>query len=176
MADLKMTPKQKLFADNYIVLQDATKAAREAGYSKKTASVIGYENLQKPHIRAYIDKRMAEHESELIATQEEVLKYLTAVMRGETMAEEIVVEGVGEGMSTARRVEKAPSEKDRLMAADKLSRCYGLFTDREKLKMDKERLQLEKERLEMDKAKTEALKPDKEIIVKIEGYEEDWSE
>ena len=62
------------------------------------------------------------------------------------------------------------------MAADKLSRCYGLYTDREKLQMDKERLELEKERLEMEKQKTEALKPDNEIKVIIEGYQEEWSE
>ena len=153
MAETKMTPKQKLFADNYIILQDATKAAIKAGYSEKSARSIGCENLTKPHIRAYIDERMEEHESKLIATQAEVLKHLTAVLRGESVSEEIVVEGCGDGYSEARAMDKRPSEKDRLLAADKLLKCYGAYTDREKLELDKRRYELEKERLELEKQK-----------------------
>ena len=148
MAEIKLTPKQKLFADYYIILQDATKAAKEAGYSQKTARNIGCENLTKPHIRAYIDERMKGHESELIATQKEVLEYISSVMRGETLSEEIVVEGF-----EAKRMQKAPSEKDRLLAADKLLKCYGAYTDKEKLRLDRERLELEKERLELERQK-----------------------
>lgn len=145
---IKLTSKQKNFCDEYIICQNATEAAIKAGYSKKTAGTQGYENMQKPHIRAYIDERMKEHESELIATQAEVLKYLTAVMRGETEAEEIVVEGF-----EARRMMKAPSEKDRLLAADKLSKCYGLYNDKDKLELDRKRYELEKERLELERQK-----------------------
>ena len=61
---------------------------------------------------------MAEKESELIADQNEVLRYLTAVMRGESTSEEIIVEGIGDGRSKARKLEKTPSEKDRLKAAE----------------------------------------------------------
>lgn len=171
---IKLTSKQKNFCDEYIICQNATEAAIKAGYSKKTAGTQGYENMQKPHIRAYIDERMKEHESELIATQAEVLKYLTAVMRGQTVAEEIVVEGIGDGFSEARTMEKAPSEKDRLLAADKLSKCFGLYTDKEKLELDKQRYELEKERLELEKTKTKSIEPDKEMIIRIEGYEEGW--
>lgn len=153
MAEIKMTAKQKRFADEYLTCMDATKSAIKAGYSKRSARAIGSENLTKPAIRAYIDERMKQHESKLVATQEEVLRYLTSVMRGETKAEEIVVEGVGDGCSEARIMNKAPSEKDRLLAADKLSKCYGLYTDREKMKLDRERFDLEKERLELEKQK-----------------------
>lgn len=145
---IKLTSKQKNFCDEYIICQNATEAAIKAGYSKKTAGTQGYENMQKPHIRAYIDERMKEHESELIATQQEVLEYLTAVMRGETEAEEIVVEGF-----EARTMMKAPSEKDRLLAADKLSKCYGLYNDKDKLELDRKRYELEKERLELERQK-----------------------
>lgn len=176
MAEIKLTPKQKAFCDEYLKCRNATEAAIAAGYSKRSAKEIASENLSKPHLRAYMDKRMESLESDTIATQREVLEYFTAVMRGKSVAEEIVVEGCGDGYSEARTMKKAPSEKDRLMAAEKLARCHGLFVDREKMKMDRERLELEKERLDMEKAKTEALKPDKEIKVIIEGYEEDWSE
>lgn len=73
---------------------------------------------------------MAEKESELIADQDEVLRYLTSVLRGKSRAQEIVVEGIGEGCSEARTMEKAPSEKERLKAAELLGKRYALFTDK----------------------------------------------
>ena len=88
MAD--MTEKQKRFCDEYLIDLNATQAAIRAGYSKKTAYSIGQENLKKPEISAYIKKRMAEKEAALVADQDEVMKYLTAVMRRE-MKEFVVV-------------------------------------------------------------------------------------
>lgn len=72
----KLTAKQQLFCDEYLVDLNATQAAIRAGYSAKTARVIGTENLSKPAVREYIDKRMAEKEEKLIAKQDEVMKYL----------------------------------------------------------------------------------------------------
>lgn len=65
--DKKLTPKQKAFADYYIETGNATEAAIKAGYSEKTAKVTGYENLTKPYLKSYIDKRMKELESARIA-------------------------------------------------------------------------------------------------------------
>ena len=127
---MKLTLKQQRFADEYIISGNATKAAIEAGYSKKTATKIGAENLTKPDIKAYIDERLAELEDAKIAKQEEVLKYLTAVMRGETLSEVVVIEGEGEGVSKAKRIDKAPDEKERLKAAELLGKRYGAFTDK----------------------------------------------
>lgn len=126
----KMTAKQQRFCDEYLIDLNATQAAIRAGYSKKTAKSIGQENMTKPDLKAYIDKRMAEKESELIADQNEVLKYLTAVMRGQTQAEVVVVENIGDFMSEARTMQKAPDEKERLRAAELLGKRYGLYTDR----------------------------------------------
>jgi len=52
---MKLTPKQKKFADEYIKTGNATQSAIEAGYSKRTAAVIATENLIKPNIKAYIE-------------------------------------------------------------------------------------------------------------------------
>ena len=79
---------------------------------------------------------MAEKESQLIATQDEVLKYLTSVLRGESQSTEIVVEGVGDGCSEARTLKKEPSEKDRLRAAELLGKRYGLYTDKVETDVD----------------------------------------
>ncbi|MDQ4680759.1 terminase small subunit, partial [Stenotrophomonas maltophilia group sp. RNC7] len=79
----KLTVKQKAFCDYYIETGNATEAAVRAGYSEKTAKVIGSENLTKPYIKSYIDDRLKSIEDKRIAKGEEVLQYLTKVMRGE---------------------------------------------------------------------------------------------
>lgn len=128
--DYKLTAKQKRFCDEYLICLNASEAAIKAGYSKKTAKQIGQENLTKPDVKKYIQQRMDDKEKELIADQDEVLKYLTSVLRGESQSEEIVVEGIGDGCSEARTMQKAPSEKDRLKAAELLGKRYALFTDK----------------------------------------------
>mgnify|MGYP000733321533 CR=1 FL=1 len=133
-----MTAKQKRFCDEYLIDLNATQAAIRSGYSKKTASVIGMENLTKPYLKEYIAERMAEKESELIATQDEVLKYLTSVLRGTSTSEIVVVEGIGEGMSRASRMEKAPDERERLKAAELLGKRYGLYTEKVEQAVDME--------------------------------------
>lgn len=134
----KLTAKQRRFCDEYLIDLNATQAAIRAGYSEKNARNIASENLAKPNIKAYIDERMAEKESQLIATQDEVLKYLTSVLRGESQSTEIVVEGVGDGCSEARTLKKEPSEKDRLKAAELLGKRYGLYTDKIETDVDME--------------------------------------
>ena len=132
----KMTAKQKRFCDEYLIDLNATQAAIRAGYSKKTARAIANENLMKPYIKKYIDERMAQKEKELIADQDEVLKYLTAVMRGQTQSEIVVVEGCGDGFSEARTMGKAPDEKERLKAAELLGKRYGLYTEKVEQQVD----------------------------------------
>ena len=78
-----LTPKQKAFADYYIETGNAAEAARRAGYSVKTARGTGAENLTKPNVAAYIKERMAEIEAGRIATADEVIRFYSAVMRGE---------------------------------------------------------------------------------------------
>jgi phage terminase small subunit len=51
----KLTEKQKIFCREYIVDWNATQAAIKAGYSEKTSGAIGWENLRKPEIQAYIE-------------------------------------------------------------------------------------------------------------------------
>lgn len=126
----KMTAKQKRFCDEYLIDLNATQAAIRAGYSERTAQAIGAENLTKPLLKEYIAERMAEKESELIADQDEVLRYLTSVLRGKSRSSVVVVENTGDYCSEAREIEKAPDEKERLKAAELLGKRYGLYTDR----------------------------------------------
>ena len=73
---------------------------------------------------------MAEKEAALIADSNEVMRYLTSVLRGQSQSEVVVVEGVGEGCSEARTMQKAPDEKERLKAAELLGRAHMMFTDK----------------------------------------------
>lgn len=125
-----MTPKQKRFCDEYLIDTNATQAAIRAGYSEKTAYSIGNENLSKPELKTYIDERLAEMQSKTIADATEVMQYLTSVLRGKETEEVIVVEGVGDGCSSARRMDKKVSAKEMLKAAELIGKRYGLFTDK----------------------------------------------
>ena len=128
VAEGKLTAKQQRFCDEYLIDLNATQAAIRAGYSKKTAKDIAAQNLSKLNIKAYIEQRMAEKEAELIADQDEVLKYLTSVMRGESYASVLARDEIG----ADKVIEKPPDEKERLKAAELLGKRYGLYTDKVK--------------------------------------------
>jgi phage terminase small subunit len=121
-----LTPRQQKFCDEYLISGNATEAAIKAGYSRKTAKQTGSENLAKPNLRAYIDEQLAKIHSAKIADAEEVMKYLTSVMRGEHT--EQVLKLVGEGVQTVTDIDV--SAKERLKAAELIGKRYGLFTDK----------------------------------------------
>lgn len=131
-----MTIKQKKFADEYIISGNATQAAINAGYNERYAATNTDKLLKNTNIKAYIDDRMAELADKSIAKQDEILKYLTSVLRGETESSEIVVEGLGEGVSKAKVMTKPPSEKERIKAAELLGKRYGTWVDRVDLDAD----------------------------------------
>lgn len=133
-----MQERQKRFADYYIALGTVAEAAIKAGYSEKYAKTGAYRLLENVSIKTYIEKRLEAMDAERVADAEEVMKYLTSVMRGESSSEEIVVEGCGDGFSEARAMKKAPSEKDRLKAAELIGKRYMMFTDKVELNADME--------------------------------------
>ena len=134
----KLNDRQRRFADEYLIDLNAERAAIRAGYSKRYARGNAYKLVANKCIKEYIKKRMDEKEKELIADQDEVLKYLTSVLRGESLSTEIVVEGLGNGVSEARTMTKHPSEKDKLKAAELLGKRYGLYTDKIETDIDME--------------------------------------
>lgn len=144
---MKLTEKQKRFIDYFIETGNAAEAARKAGYSEKTAPWIGQENLQKPTIKAAIEKRLQELKSSRTATLSEILEFMTAVMRGEVIEDVIVTEGTGDGCSEARIMQKQASARDRLEAAKALEKRLGRFID-----LEKEEQQLRIEKLKADVA------------------------
>lgn len=121
-----MNARQKRFCDEYLIDCNAKQAAIRAGYSPKTAYSIGNENLNKPELKAYIAEQLEKIHSAKIADAEEVLKYLTSVMRGEHT--EQVLKLIGEGVQTVTDIDV--SAKERLKAAELIGKRYGLFTEK----------------------------------------------
>lgn len=128
-----MTDKQKKFCDEYLIDLNATKAYKAAypNVKSESAAMSGASRLlRNVKVKAYIDEQLDKISSEKTADAKEVMEYLTSVLRGESQSEIVVIEGTGDGCSDARRMTKAPDEKDRLKAAELLGRRYGLYTDK----------------------------------------------
>ena len=123
---MALNDKQKQFYKEYMVDTNATQAAIRAGYSKKTAYSQGQRLLKHVEGQRFLQDLMAERESKLIAEQDEVLKYLTSVLRGESVASVLARDEVG----AERVIKKPPDEKERLKAAELLGKRYSLFTDK----------------------------------------------
>ena len=121
-----MTEKQKRFCDEYLIDLNATQAAIRAGYSERTANRIASENLSKPDIKSYIDTAIARLQAENVADAQEVMRYLTSVMRGESQSSVLSLCGNG----AQEVIEKRPDEKERLKAAELLGKRYGLYTEK----------------------------------------------
>ena len=121
------------FSRPYIIDLNATQAAIRAGYSPKTAYSQGERLLRNVDIKTTIDAHLLDIDRANVATAKEVEEYLTRVMRGESTAEVVVIEGRGIGESTARRMDKAPDERERLKAAELLAKRHNLLTDKVKV-------------------------------------------
>lgn len=120
--------QRRRFAVAYVELGKIREAATVAGYSKQYAEKKAYKLLEDEDVKAYIDELLEEINSKKIAKPQEVMEYLTSVLRGESEAEEIVVEGDGVGISTARTMKKRPSEKEKLKAAIELNKRFDAAT------------------------------------------------
>jgi len=129
-----MTDKQRRFCEEYLVDCNGTQAAIRAGYAKDSANREGTRLLSNADVQKYLQELMAAQKKATIASAEEVLEYLTSVVRGETKSAYLAVVGIGDGMSEATIVDKAPAEADRLKAAELLGKRYAMFT--QKVEMD----------------------------------------
>lgn len=113
----ELTIKQKNFADLYIKTGNATQSYIDAGY-KATKREIAEANARKLlanySVKLYIENRMEELKEKSIASQEEVLQYLTKVMRGEEKDQF--------GLDA--------SLQDRTKCAELLGKRYGTFKEK----------------------------------------------
>ena len=123
--DKKLTGKQKRFCDEYLIDCNATQAAIRAGYSPKTAKQIGQRMLTNVDLKAYIDEQLERIHNEKTADAQEVLEYLTAVMRGQHTEQTLQL--IGDGVQKIADIDV--SAKERLKAAELIGKRYGMFKD-----------------------------------------------
>lgn len=107
-----LTEMQKRFIDYYIETANATEACKKAGYKGKNLNRIGSQNLSK--LDKFIKIKLQEKENQRIASQDEVLQYLTKVMRGEEKDQF--------GLDA--------SLQDRTKCAELLGKRYGTFKEK----------------------------------------------
>lgn len=150
-----MTHNEQIFCDEYLIDLNQTRAYKAAYKNVKKDSVAAAAAsrlMNKPKIKEYIDNRMAEKKDKLIAKQDEVLRYLTSVMRREK--KEVIVVTLRKETSaykpdengTMRKVtikEEVPQTveipaklSDSNKAAELLGKRYGVFTDKVSLEGD----------------------------------------
>ena len=144
---IALTAKQQAFIDEYLKTWNATEAASRAGYSSRTASAIGHENLSKPEIADVIKERL----TEMKMSADEVLTRTADIARG-NLSEWIDADGnvdiaamraAGMGHLIKRydvtrrilrdgtevvttKIELYPAD----LAHDRLLRHHGLYQDR----------------------------------------------
>lgn len=111
----KLTEKQRRFIDYYIETGNATEACRRAGYNGSNLNRIASENLSK--LDSFIKEKMVVKDNERIASQDEVLEYLTNVMRGN--------EKDAFGLDA--------SLQDRTKCAELLGKRYGTFVEKKEI-------------------------------------------
>lgn len=159
MTELKLTPKQELFCQEYLVDLNAKQAAIRAGYSANSADVIGCENLVKPNVAARIQELQSVRANKLEISQERVLKEYArlafvdtrnffnedgslkplseldddtaAALAGIDIHEERGQDGQSAGMTKKIKI------TDKKGALDSVARHLGMFNDSLELKLPK---------------------------------------
>ena len=134
-----MTNNQRKFADEYLIDCNATRAYK-AAYPKVKSDDVAAVNanrlLRNAKIKSYIEEHLKQISSEKTADAQEVMEYLTSVLRGKSRSTICAIVGTGDGYSEAQLIGKPPDEKERLKAAELLGKRYGIF--KESLNIDLE--------------------------------------
>jgi len=112
-----MNEKHKQFADYYIETLDVSGSYKKVygdNLTTEVASANGCRLLKKAKVKEYIEKLLKSKDAERIASQDEVLEFLTKTMRGE-VEDQL-------GLETP--------VKERVRSAELLGKRYKMFTDK----------------------------------------------
>ncbi|TPR21487.1 terminase small subunit [Apilactobacillus timberlakei] len=119
---MKRNIREERFILEYIKNQNGEQAAINAGYSAKSARSQASKLLSKQHIKASIEKRMQEIKDASIVSEQEVMSYLSSILRGNE--KETLLSTKGE------KVTVPVSAKDRLKSAELIGKYYAMWTDK----------------------------------------------
>ena len=130
---MALNVKQEAFCLHYAKTGNATEAYKKAGYAATTERAVyaaANRLLKNVKVQARLKELAEEIASDTIANIKEIQERLTSILRMEQTEEVIVVEGTGEGCSTARKVEKKPALKDAIKAGETLAKMQGGFDNK----------------------------------------------
>lgn len=130
---MNLTEKQQRFADEYIRTGNITQSYLNAYQNVKkesTAASNGSRLLRNDKVKAYIDERLEKLKKQSIAEQDEILQYLTSVMRGELKDEQLMVVGDGDFGSEVEKHETRAEIVARTKAAELLGKRYRMWTEK----------------------------------------------
>lgn len=133
---MSLTEKQQRFADEYIRTGNITQSYMIAyPHIKKenSAATSGSRLLRNAKVKVYIDERLEKLKKESIAEQDEILQYLTSVMRGELKDEQLMVVSDGDFGSEVERHETRAEIVARTKAAELLGKRYMMWIDRQQV-------------------------------------------
>ncbi|WP_273716053.1 terminase small subunit [Leuconostoc mesenteroides] len=116
---MKLTPKQKRFADEYIKTGNAMQSAITAGYSKEYAKARSSKMSENVGIKSYIEKRMEQIASPNILTAEQILERLTGIVTGEITETVVVATPIG-----VEKTEKTADFKTQISAMRDIMKRY----------------------------------------------------
>lgn len=143
---MSLNPKQRAFADEYIITGNAEQSAIKAGYSESYARGQSYKLLANVGIKEYIDHRIQEIQNDKILTQTEILVMLSEIAKGEIPEVKEVVTKKGEFVVNPNsedgkkqlvyneRVELIPippKTSDKNKALELLGKRYAMWTDKQ---------------------------------------------
>ncbi len=135
--ELKLNDRQELFVKEYLVDLNATQAAIRAGYSEKSAAIIGHENLRKPNISRAITKAFTERAQKVDVSAEYVLSTIISTIERCKQSEPVldrkgeqVVIDTPTGLALAYQFEANAV----LKGAELLGKHLKLFTDKTEVK------------------------------------------
>lgn len=120
-----MTAKEQKFCDEYLVDLNATQAAIRAGYSEKTAGVIGWENLKKPYISGYIQEKRTKLTQKLEINHEWVLNRFKAISDRCMTAEPVLIPDGQGGMTESGEYKFDSSGSNK--ATEMIGKHLGFF-------------------------------------------------
>lgn len=131
---MAMTRARQIFADEYIKDLNGTRAYKVAYPNVKrdqVAATAAGRLLRIVEVKAYIDGQLEKMHNERSADAQEIMEYLTSVMRGEQKEKTLISMGeLGQDITDID-----VGAKDRLKAAELLGKRYSLFTDKVDLNM-----------------------------------------
>lgn len=129
-----MTAKRQVFADEWLKDMNGTRAYKAAYPNVKkdqVAATAAGRLLRDVEVRAYIDAQLEKMHNERTADAQEVLEYLTSIMRGQETEETLI----GQGDGYQEKTDIDVGAKDRIKAAELLGKRYALFTDKTEMQI-----------------------------------------